>query len=224
MFISLFTHRHFVDVPASLDHLRSRNNNWRRHQVYQLKCCLLAAGFTLAPALVPALAPALAQAQSKPAFTADKIIQHFSDPAALGGARGLGAQRAVCAGTEAECARASAGGGQSAQASASASSFDLMIQFNLDSDRLTDPARRNLDEFANALRDPRLKSFSFAVEGHTDARGTDDHNLGSVTPPGGSCGAVSGSKGRGARPRDAEGFRQRPAAHDRSDGCYQPPC
>ncbi|MGL4324733.1 MAG: OmpA family protein [Beijerinckiaceae bacterium] len=145
--------------------------------MYRLKCCLLAAGVVLAPAL----APALAQAQTKPAFTADKIIQHFSDPAVLGGARGLGAQRAVCAGTEAECARASAGapagGGQSAQASASASSFDLMIQFNLDSDRLTDPARRNLDEFANALRDPRLKSFSFAVEGHTDARGTDDHNL-----------------------------------------------
>ena len=37
--------------------------------------------------------------------------------------------------------------------------------------------RVNLDEFAKALKDPRLAQGKFAVEGHTDARGSDRYNL-----------------------------------------------
>lgn len=156
----------FIDVSASLDHLPLRNNGLGGRSLRRLMLGLLTAGMLAAPGL--------AVAQTNPAYTADQIIQRFTAPDALGTARGLGQQRAVCVGTEAECAKAAAAPPPSATA---APGFDLMIQFGLDSDRLTDPARRNLDEFASALRDPRLKSYSFAVEGHTDARGTDEHNL-----------------------------------------------
>ncbi len=135
--------------------------------MHRLRCCLLAIGVFTAPMLV--------QAQTRPAFTADQIVERFTNPAALGGARGLGSDRSVCVGTEAECRKVPSAAPPIA--SVNVPSFDLMIQFGLDSDRLTDPARRNLDEFASALQDPRLKPFSFAVEGHTDARGTDGHNL-----------------------------------------------
>ncbi|TIR86514.1 MAG: OmpA family protein, partial [Mesorhizobium sp.] len=37
-------------------------------------------------------------------------------------------------------------------------------------------ARTELDEFAKALKDNRLSSFSFVVEGHTDASGSDRYN------------------------------------------------
>ena len=86
----------------------------------------------------------------------------------------LASSAASASGTEAECRTS----GQSEPLSAGIAppSFDLRITFALDSDRLTPAARQNLNEFAKALNDPRLKVFSFAVEGHTDARGTDEHN------------------------------------------------
>lgn len=117
-----------------------------------------------------------ATAQAKPNFTAEQIIERFSGDGqgSLGAARGLGGGRGVCVGTEAECKGSLPSGPQTS--AAVRPSFDLMITFGLDSDRLTPPARRNLDEFARALQDPRLKVSSFAVEGHTDARGTDEYN------------------------------------------------
>lgn len=118
------------------------------------------------------------QAIAQPAYTADQIIERFSVPRQsetnlpLGQSRGLGqnsnysASRTICSGTDAECGRPAA-----------PPSFDLMVNFALDSDRLTPEARRNLDEFARALRDPRLNGLNFAVDGHTDARGSDAHNM-----------------------------------------------
>lgn len=130
--------------------------------------------FVAALALVAT--PTFVMGQARPAFKADDIIQRFEGAAAnLGASRGLGGGRAVCVGTEADCRKNLSM--QPSTSSLNAPSFDLMIQFGLDSDRLTEPARRNLDEFVTALRDPRLKGFSFHVEGHTDARGTDDYNL-----------------------------------------------
>ncbi|QCI64049.1 OmpA family protein [Phreatobacter stygius] len=111
---------------------------------------------------------------AQPAYTADQIIERFSasrpseTSLPLGQSRGLGASRAVCVGTEAECGR---------QARPPSPTFDLMVNFGLDSDRLTPEARRNLNEFARALKDPRLTELSFAVEGHTDGRGSDGHNM-----------------------------------------------
>ena len=55
--------------------------------------------------------------------------------------------------------------------------LDLQIQFKTNSAALDDAARRNVDEFARALLDPKLSEMRFNVAGHTDDRGTDDHNL-----------------------------------------------
>jgi outer membrane protein OmpA-like peptidoglycan-associated protein len=56
--------------------------------------------------------------------------------------------------------------------------LDLQIQFDSNSDELDDAARRNIDEFAAALSDPRLRSMRFTVSGHTDERGSERHNEG----------------------------------------------
>lgn len=57
------------------------------------------------------------------------------------------------------------------------SAFDLLVTFDFNSDKLTDSARANLDEFAKALNTDLLKELHFAVEGHTDAKGSADYNL-----------------------------------------------
>ena len=58
--------------------------------------------------------------------------------------------------------------------------FDLMVNFEFDSDKLTAAAQANLDQFAAALRDPRvkdnLKGEKFAIDGFTDATGTEYYN------------------------------------------------
>jgi len=55
--------------------------------------------------------------------------------------------------------------------------LDLQIQFGLDSASLDDAARRNIDEFAQALEDPRLRGMRFSVAGHTDDQGSENHNM-----------------------------------------------
>jgi outer membrane protein OmpA-like peptidoglycan-associated protein len=55
--------------------------------------------------------------------------------------------------------------------------LDLQIHFDLDSASLDDTARRNIDEFARALSDPRLADMKFRVSGHTDDQGTESHNM-----------------------------------------------
>jgi OmpA-OmpF porin, OOP family len=103
-------------------------------------------------------------ATAQTAYTAADILDRFAPPPDLGRNRGL------CIGSEAECnpdsAKRPAVGG-----------FDLMVTFDHDSDGLTGDARRNLDEFAKALRDQRLALASFVVEGHTDGRGGEAYNL-----------------------------------------------
>ena len=54
--------------------------------------------------------------------------------------------------------------------------LDLQIRFETNSAQLDAAARRNIDEFAAALSDSRLREMRFAVAGHTDDRGTDEHN------------------------------------------------
>ena len=56
--------------------------------------------------------------------------------------------------------------------------LDLQIQFGTNSDELDAAARANIDEFAQALKDPKLRGMRFKVAGHTDARGSEQHNMG----------------------------------------------
>jgi outer membrane protein OmpA-like peptidoglycan-associated protein len=106
-------------------------------------------------------------ALADPAYTAKDIVNHFAPDGKLGATRG------ICIGTETEC-----GAGGTDAAAAAVESYDLLITFDLDSDSLTDAAKENLNEFAKALQDPTLAGAAFEVNGHTDARGTEDYNLG----------------------------------------------
>lgn len=55
-------------------------------------------------------------------------------------------------------------------------SIDLTIQFDLDSSVIREESKKPLQDLATALRDGRLGSFKFQVEGHTDSRGTAAYN------------------------------------------------
>ena len=96
-------------------------------------------------------------ARAQTAMSSEAVVQ------ALIGTIDLGEERAICIGTAAECAVASAG-------------VDMLVGFDFDSDILTDAARRNLDVFSTAMNDSRLQSVVYRIEGHTDAVGAPDYN------------------------------------------------
>jgi outer membrane protein OmpA-like peptidoglycan-associated protein len=102
----------------------------------------------------------IASAQSPQ--SSEDIVQFFAKEANLGSNRG------ICVGTEEECA--------SAPTAPAATGLDTMVNFNLDSADLTTDARAKLEEFAKALKDNRLKSHNFVVEGYTDAIGSSGYN------------------------------------------------
>jgi len=113
-----------------------------------------------------------------PQYSAQDIVGHFNQETAASaepdcpeGSICLPKKgtRAVCIGTGSACA------GQEPK-TAKAEAFDLLITFELGSDQLSAQARENLTEFAKALNDPNLSSTSFNVDGHTDARGSDEFN------------------------------------------------
>lgn len=96
-----------------------------------------------------------------PAYTAQSVIDTFVKEKE---AEKNGAPRSMCVGTAAECK------------TPAPKPFDLLVNFEFDSDKLTKAAMENLDEFAKAVRDPRLKEERFEIDGHTDATGTADYN------------------------------------------------
>jgi outer membrane protein OmpA-like peptidoglycan-associated protein len=106
-------------------------------------------------------AAAQADSPGAPAYTREDIIRHFTP--------NLGASRGICIGTETECPTAAPTGANVG--------FDLIVTFQYDSNALTPAARRNLDEFVGAMRSEQLRRAAFLVEGHTDAKGSDDYNL-----------------------------------------------
>ena len=55
-------------------------------------------------------------------------------------------------------------------------SIDLEINFSLDSAKLDPGSIDTLQRLGEALKNPDLEKTSFLVAGHTDARGTTDHN------------------------------------------------
>jgi len=100
-------------------------------------------------------------ASADPAYTADKVADYFAHAKAAK----LGASRKICFEDDPSCAPAAA-----------PKPFDLMVNFEFDSDRLTPAAQENLGQFAQALRDPRLEGQKFAIDGFTDATGTEVYN------------------------------------------------
>lgn len=105
------------------------------------------------------LAP-LAASAGQVNYTSEQVIEFFANSA------DLGAERGICIGTADECE----------QAPAAVAGFDLMVTFELNSDQLSDSAKANLLEFSKALDDPRLSTVHFAIQGHTDASGSDTYN------------------------------------------------
>lgn len=104
-----------------------------------------------------------------PLQKSEDIVKFFT------GQGSLGASRGICVGTEEEC-KSKAEKAGAPGASAQKTGLDMMINFALDSAQLDQTARTELDEFAKALKDNRLSTFSFVVEGHTDATGSDRYN------------------------------------------------
>jgi len=128
--------------------------------------------------LALAAPPALAQSQ----YAAGDIVEHFTAVEEAGAAEtgalcggqpclSKGQTRAVCIGTASACASQPA-----PEPVADAGGFDLLITFELGSDRLSEQARANLREFARALADPVLGGATFRIEGHTDASGSAEFN------------------------------------------------
>lgn len=116
--------------------------------------------------LIASMALTVVPALGQTSYKRDDIVKHFAP-----GVPQLGATRGICTGTEAQCPKT----GQLTQPS-QVDAFDLVVKFEYNSDVLTASARQNLDEFAEALKDPRLSSSGFLVEGHTDAAGPDTYN------------------------------------------------
>jgi outer membrane protein OmpA-like peptidoglycan-associated protein len=112
----------------------------------------------------------MAPAQADPAYKADKVIEVFAkDIAAKKASQPYGRPEGLCIGTPTECPTPK--GPRPAQ-------FDLLVNFDFDSDRLTKSATENLGEFAKALEDPRLKGQIFEIDGYTDATGAEEYNQG----------------------------------------------
>jgi OmpA-OmpF porin, OOP family len=109
-------------------------------------------------------------AHADPAYTADKVVNLFvKDKAAADAFKAQSKTRAICIGTAAECPTPKA---------PAPATFDLLVNFDFNSDKLTPAAKQNLDQFAKALQDPRLKGEKFEIDGHTDATGTEVYNQG----------------------------------------------
>jgi hypothetical protein len=66
---------------------------------------------------------------------------------------------------------------RTATASPPRASASLLITFETNAAELTPAARRQLDIVASALRNDRLATYGFVVEGHADPRGSPDGNL-----------------------------------------------
>lgn len=122
--------------------------------------------------------PGLAAAQTD--FTADDIVDHFKPKTLPGGAKTKGVTFGATGFGETKDGEkdAETGAKVSKPAVADPGAFNLSITFELNSDRLTGQAQRNLRQFADALNRPTLQSLRFAVEGHTDARGQEVYNQG----------------------------------------------
>ena len=128
------------------------------------------AAMSLAIASVGCIAPAHAD----PAYSANQVVDIFVKQKAALAAAKEGKTRSICIGTAEDCKKQDA-----AQATPPpVAAFDLLVTFEFDSDKLTSAAKDNLDQFAKALKDPRLHGEKFEIDGHTDAIGPELYNYG----------------------------------------------
>ncbi|MDR7040137.1 outer membrane protein OmpA-like peptidoglycan-associated protein [Methylobacterium sp. BE186] len=148
----------------------------------------------------------VASAQTKPAYSASDIERHFSE------AKDLGPSRALCIGADSECAK-------SAPSRPKISSgFDLIVNFDYNSDTLTPGARANLDEFAKALRGAQLGHSGFMIEGHTDAKGGEAFNMDLSSRRAQAVTRYLAERGVDAGRLEAKAFgKSKPRASDPSD-------
>ncbi len=91
-------------------------------------------------------------------YSSEDVLNFLVDSA-------LGKTRGICVGTAEECATPARPAG-----------FDVLVNFDLDSANLRPDAKVNLDQVAKALLDPRLLNSTFAIEGFTDASGSEAYN------------------------------------------------
>jgi outer membrane protein OmpA-like peptidoglycan-associated protein len=151
-------------------------------------------------AIFLAVAPgaSIAPAQADPAYTSDKVLDIFTkDKAAAETAKKLGGSRKICFASDPDCGTPPA---------ASATRFDLLVNFEFNSDQITAAARENLAQFAKALLDPQLKGQKFEIDGHTDATGAEAYNLGLSERRAAAVVAFLASQGVDAATLQAKGF------------------
>jgi outer membrane protein OmpA-like peptidoglycan-associated protein len=111
------------------------------------------AAFVLAANLLIEPCHVIAPVRADPAYKADAVVYFFTEEAGR-----------LCIGTEAACPVATSEG------------RFVLVNFEANSDQLTRKARENLDQFAKALKDPRLSWRRFEIDGHTDAAGAESYN------------------------------------------------
>ena len=94
-------------------------------------------------------------------YSSDSIIDFLINSLDMGKSRGL------CVGTVDECSTGKP----------DPSGFDMLVNFDYNSADLNAAAKVNLEQIAIALKDQRLSAAKFVVEGHTDAKGSENYNL-----------------------------------------------
>lgn len=127
----------------------------------------LALGATFSLATPAVVAPAYAD----PAYSKDTVLNFFIRQMSADAAQ-KAKTRGICLGTAADCHKQTAEPAAPTQAH-----FDLLVNFEFNSDKLTAAAKENLDQFAQALREPQLKDEKFEIDGHTDATGPEEYNF-----------------------------------------------
>lgn len=88
-------------------------------------------------------------------------------------------------------------------------SVDLDVKFEFDSAELTPQAERVLAELAAAMNDAKFIDSPFRIEGHTDAVGSDEYNLGLSDRRAASVRAFLVSQGVGSGRLQSEGRGER---------------
>ena len=145
------------------------------------------------PIVAMGLLAGLTIAHADPAYKASSVADFFAKAAVE---KTLHHTRTICFGTAADCP----------QPPSETAKFDLLVTFEFDSDKLTSAAKENLDQFADALHDPRLKGQKFEVGGHTDATGTEEYNQGLSERRAAAVVAYLASRGVDANELRAKGF------------------
>lgn len=126
-----------------------------------LALCLLAIPDASAQSATPGAAPNKGEVLKGADVTPDNLVDALAPPDAAPLTRGLRIERDRPA------------GGSAAKRTA----VSLLITFLTNSSTLTTPSRQQLDTLAAALKDDRLLTRKFTIEGHADPRGNERANL-----------------------------------------------